>query len=97
MQRRSFLASMLAIAAAPAIVRAESLMKIAPRQIWVPPLRPEALDGWKTFTVVMSATQRTVYFDGLGREAYDSHRDLKLNVVSLQGEPIEVHRWLGHA
>lgn len=34
--RRSFLGSILALAAAPAIVRAESLMPVAPR-IWVPP------------------------------------------------------------
>lgn len=34
--RRSFLGSILALAAAPAIVRAESLMPVAP-PIWVPP------------------------------------------------------------
>lgn len=41
MNRRSFLSSCLALAAAPAIVRADSLMKIVPRSLIVYP--PEVL------------------------------------------------------
>lgn len=41
MNRRSFLSSCLALAAAPAIVRADSLMKIVPRSLIVYP--PETL------------------------------------------------------
>jgi hypothetical protein len=40
--RRGFLRAMLAAAAAPAIVRAESLMPIAPR-IWTPPLTAQTI------------------------------------------------------
>lgn len=47
MKRRGFLESMFAAAAAPAIVRAESLMPIVPPKIWTPPqgiVAPE--NGW---------------------------------------------------
>jgi len=37
MKRRGLLVSMFAAAAAPAIVRAESLMRIVPTKIWTPP------------------------------------------------------------
>ena len=38
MNRRGFLGSILALGAAPAIVRADSLMRIIPRGLIVPPL-----------------------------------------------------------
>ena len=37
--RRSFLAGILAAGAAPAIARAESLMRVAPARVWAPPFR----------------------------------------------------------
>jgi hypothetical protein len=44
MKRRSFLGAVLAAAAAPAIVRASSLMPVAPR-IWTPPAWGEGVVG----------------------------------------------------
>lgn len=50
MNRRGFLASCLALAAAPAIVRADSLMRIVPRETLILPsvdaLRVFARDMW---------------------------------------------------
>ena len=43
MNRRSFLGSILAAAAAPAIVKAEALMRLAPQRVVVP---ADALLGW---------------------------------------------------
>lgn len=57
--RRSFLSDILAIAAAPAIVRAGSLMPIyAPKRLWVP--------GDRTVTsVIYTPLYPKVYLDGV--------------------------------
>jgi hypothetical protein len=51
MNRRSFIGSILALASAPAIVRADSLMRIVPRETVILPylLYPVHCDEWRAF------------------------------------------------
>lgn len=60
--RRGFLLGMLAAGAAPAIVRADALMRIVPRDATV-------LPGWVTFTDDGARPMTTADFERIWREA----------------------------
>ncbi len=60
MNRRGFLKSILALAAAPAIVRADSLMRIVPRDLVV-----EVVDGWNHVAMTRAGGVPQFFMNGV--------------------------------
>lgn len=73
--RRGFFASMLAAAAAPAIVRAESLMRLPPQKIWTPQqeiVTPQS--GWQIHPIKdVESLFATRLYTGTGRSQTIEH------------------------
>jgi hypothetical protein len=73
--RRGFLASMFAAAAAPAIVRAESLMRLPPQKIWTPSqeiVTPQG--GWEIHPINdVESLFATQLYTGIGRTQTIEH------------------------
>lgn len=85
MNRRNFLAGMLAACAAPAIVRADSLMRIVPREttIAMTPIA-ELTIGWEQQDfIVMSPTLQEIVTETFRRHAADIARNVAANNALL--------------
>lgn len=79
MNRRGFLSSCLALAAAPAIVRADSLMRIVPREAGV--LIFDGCDQWMEWTQVVSEPVIVTYTGTFAEIMAQAFRDDKAEIA----------------